>query len=102
MVEGAQESQKEAPSSPLQIDPKWYVWGTTPPGSLILSGRSVQDALRGLLQPAKSDDPRLDFYTMYQKEATEYDKDRIKRHHEDLNATLIFVRCVPFAPATWF
>ena len=31
---------------------------------------------------------------MYKKEATDYDTDFIKRHHEDLNANLIFVRKV--------
>ena len=57
-----------------------------------LSGRSLQDALKVFFQPIKSDDPRVDFYTMYKKEATEYDTDYVKKYDEDLNTTLIFVR----------
>ena len=53
---------------------------------------SIQDALRAFLQPIKSDDPRLDFYTVYKREATEYDTDYVKKYDEDLNTTLIFVR----------
>ena len=49
-------------------------------------------------QPIKNDDPNLDFYTMYKREATEYDADYIAKHNEDLNTTLIFVRfCNPLA-----
>ena len=40
----------------------------------------------------KNDDARLDFYTVYKKEATEYDTDYVKRYDDDLNTTLIFVR----------
>ena len=35
---------------------------------------------------------RLDFYTVYNKEANEYDLDHVKKYDEDLNTTLIFVR----------
>jgi len=42
--------------------------------------------------PIKNDDARLDFYTMYKKEAMEYDTDYVKKYDEDLNTTLIFVR----------
>jgi len=48
--------------------------------------------LRSFLQPIKTDDPRVDFYTMYKREATEYDVDYIEKYDEDLNTTLIFVR----------
>ena len=57
-----------------------------------LTGRSLQDALRTFFQPIKTDDPRVDFYTMYKKESAEYDMDYIKKYDEDLNTTLIFVR----------
>ena len=57
-----------------------------------LIGRSLQEALRSFFQPIKSDDPRLDFYTMYKREAIEYDTDYVKKYDEDLNTTLIFVR----------
>lgn len=36
--------------------------------------------------------PRLDFYTMYKREATEHDMEYVKKYDEDLNTTLIFVR----------
>jgi len=55
-------------------------------------GHSFQDALRSFFQPIKTDDPRVDFYTMYKREATEYDADYVKKYDEDLNTTLIFVR----------
>jgi len=56
---------------------------------------SFQDALRSFFQPIKTDDPRVDFYAMYKREATEYDMDYVKKYDEDLNTTLIFVRCPP-------
>ena len=42
-------------------------------------------------QPIKNEDPHLDFYTMYKREATEYDTEYINKYNEDLNTTLIFV-----------
>ncbi|KAF9780418.1 hypothetical protein BJ322DRAFT_1112420 [Thelephora terrestris] len=63
----------EQESAPLRIDQK-----------------CLQDALRGFFQPIKNEDPRLDFYTMYKREATEYDIDHVKKYDEDLNTTLIF------------
>jgi len=41
------------------------------------------------------EDLRAEFYKHYHKEAEEYDKEFIKRHDEDLNTTLIFVRLEP-------
>lgn len=38
------------------------------------------------------EDFRARFYKYYRKEAEEYDKEFMKRHEEDLNTTLIFVR----------
>jgi len=61
-------------------------------GRRSLNGHSFQDALRTFFQPIKNDDPRLDFYTVYKREATEYDTDYVKKYDEDLNTTLIFVR----------
>ena len=57
-----------------------------------LTPRSIRDALRTYLQPLKNDDPQLDFYTMYKREADEYDNVYIQKYNEDLNTTLIFVR----------
>jgi len=68
---------------------------------VLLTERSLQDALKTFFQPIKTDDPRLDFYTMYKREATEYDTDHVKKYDEDLNTTLIFVRCISSAPAIY-
>lgn len=42
------------------------------------------------LQPIRDDDPKLDFYTMYKREAMEYDSEYMGKHSEDLNTILIF------------
>jgi hypothetical protein len=57
-----------------------------------LTPDSIQEALRMYLQPIKNDDPKLDFYTMYKRETTEYDTEYMQTYDEDLNTTLIFVR----------
>ena len=62
------------------------------PDCFPLTRRSLQDALRTFFQPIKTDDPRVDFYTMYKRESAEYDTDYVKKYDEDLNTTLIFVR----------
>jgi len=99
-MEGAAKDDKEPPL--LKIDPKWYVQYVTLLWSpVLLTRRSLQDALRTFFQPIKTDDPRLDFYTMYKREATEYDTDYVKKYDEDLNTTLIFVRCISSAPAIY-
>ena len=66
------------------------------PRRRLLNECSLQDALRSFFQPIKTGDPRLDFYTMYKREATEYDTDYVKKYDEDLNTTLIFVRPLSF------
>jgi len=60
-----------------------------------IDAKCFQDALRTFFQPLKTDDPRLDFYTVYKREATEHDVDYVKKYDEDLNTTLIFVCCLP-------
>ena len=62
------------------------------PSCCPLTGPSIQAALRAFLQPIKTEDPRVDFYTMYKKESLEYDTEYVKKYEEDLNTTLIFVR----------
>ena len=62
-----------------------------------LTGRSLQDALRDFFRPIKTDDPRVEFYTVYKREATKYDTDYVNGYNEDLNTTLIFVRRSSFA-----
>lgn len=52
---------------------------------------SVQEALGAFFQPIKQNDPKLDFYTVYKREATEHDSEFIDKYNEDLNTTLIFV-----------
>jgi hypothetical protein len=64
-----------------------------------LTPDSIQEALRMYLQPIKSNDPGLDFYTMYKRETMEYDIEYMQKYNEDLNTTLIFVRfCAPTTP----
>jgi len=53
---------------------------------------SIQEALRMYFQPTKNDDPQLGFYTMYKRETVEYDTEYMRKHNEDLNTTLVFVR----------
>ena len=61
-----------------------------------LTSYSIREALRTYLPPIKSDDPQIDFYTMYKRETMEYDTEYMKKYDEDLNTTLIFVRCHHF------
>jgi len=71
-MEGTNErenSKNERESPPLRIYPKWCVLLDI--SLALLTG--FQDALRTFFQPIKTDDARLDFYTMYKKEAMEYD-----------------------------
>ena len=42
-------------------------------------------------QPIENEDPHLDFYTIYNREATECDTEYMKKHNEDLNTSFIFV-----------
>ena len=67
----------------------------------VLNRPSIKDALRAFLPPIKNDDARLDFYTIYKKEATEYDVNYVRKYDEDLNTTLIFVRRLPLALAAY-
>ena len=57
-----------------------------------LTPDSIQEALRMYFQPIKTNDPKLDFYTMYKRETMEYDTEYMQKYNEDLNTTLIFVR----------
>ena len=59
----------------------------------LIPAHSIQEALRIYFQPIKHDDPKLDFYTMYKRETMEYDTQYMEKYNEDLNTTLIFVRC---------
>jgi hypothetical protein len=88
----------EENAKPVNIDPRWYVPGSE---SIVrideLTLYSIQEALRMYLQPMKTNDPKLDFYTMYKRETMEYDTEYMQKYNEDLNTTLIFVRFrVPF------
>ena len=49
------------------------------------------------LQPIKSDDPQLNFYTMYKRETVQYDTEYMQKYNEDPNTSLIFVRPPPSA-----
>ena len=56
--------------------------------------RKDQDALRTSSHPIGNSDPRLEFYKVYNKEATERDTEYVRKYNEDLNTALIFVRGV--------
>jgi len=79
---------------PVNVDPRWCVleFNQKIQGPTKLVRDRIQEALRMYLQPIKSDDPQLDFYTMYKRETVEYDTEYMQKHNEDLNTTLIFVR----------
>ena len=57
-----------------------------------LTANSIQEALRMYFQPIKNEDPRLDFYAAYKREATGYDTEYTEKYNNELNITLIFVR----------
>ena len=67
----------------------------------LLNGRSFRDALRSFFPPIRNEDPRLDFYTIYKREVTQYDAEYVKKYDDDLNTTLIFVRPLPFVFSTF-
>ena len=92
MKDGEKSEDGEKESPPLQIDPKWYATPFPRPEYSPLTRRSLQDALRTFFQPIKTEDPRVDFYTVYKREAAEHDAEYVKKYDEDLNTTLIFVR----------
>jgi hypothetical protein len=66
-----------------------------------LTPDSIQEALRMYFQPIKNDDTKLDFYTMYKRETTEYDTEYMQKYNEDLNTTLVFVRSCVTLITTW-
>ena len=91
-MESAKKGENAKGSTALRIDPEWYVSRMSHRSHRSSPSKSFRDALRTFFQPAKIDDPRLDFYTVYKREANEYDTDYVKKYDDDLNTTLIFVR----------
>ena len=67
-----------------------------------LTTNSIQEALRIYFQPIKNDDPHLDFYNTYKREATEYDTEYMKKYNEDLNTTLIFECSAILRTLVWY
>ena len=65
---------------PVSIDTRWCVLQSTPRAGE-LTPDSIQEALRMYLQPIKNDDPKLDFYTMYKRETTEYDTEYMQNYN---------------------
>lgn len=63
-----------------------------------LNEYSARDILKTFFKPLKTEDALFDFYTAYNKEASEFDIEYVKKYDEDLNTTLIFVRHLPYAP----
>jgi hypothetical protein len=58
-------------------------------GRWMLNGHSPLGASS---QPIKNDDARLEFYEMYEKEATQYDMEFFKYCNELFSSTMTFVR----------
>ena len=52
---------------------------------------SLHSALKGFLDPLRSNDLRTDFFAMYRRESDEFDQDYTGKYNEDLNTSLIFV-----------
>ena len=74
--------------------PKWYATPFPRPDCFPLTGRSLHNALRTFFQPVKTDDPRVNFYTVYKGESAGHDTEYVKKY-EDLNTTLTFMRRSP-------
>lgn len=54
----------------------------------------LRKALTSALKAASAEqepDPRTHFHEQFRKEAAEYDRDFLKKYHDDLNTALIFV-----------
>ena len=94
IMEGEGEKNK-GESLPLQIDPNRYVqhamffWSLNPDDG-------IPNAFRVIHQSTENDKVRLDFYTIYEKEASRYDRDLVNKCNEELSTTLIFVRSLDF------
>ena len=54
---------------------------------MLIAHRKKQDV------DSPGEDLRTKFYERYRKEADEYDKEFMKKYEDDLDTTLIFVRC---------
>ena len=55
----------------------------------MLTGLSLRGAS---FQPTKTDNPRANFYRVYEREAREYDAQYVRKFDEDLGAISVFVR----------
>jgi len=53
--------------------------------------RSLHSALKEFFNPLRTNDSRADFFTVYRKESSDFDRDYAGRYDGDLNTTLIFV-----------
>jgi hypothetical protein len=81
---------------PANIDPSMVRLGHA--SSIVISKLTPAASKRpcACTSNRSRNDPKLDFYTMYKQETTEYDTEHMRKHNEDLNTTLIFVSfCVP-------
>ena len=58
-------------------------------GRWLLTGRSSQDAS---FRSTKTNNPRTNFYRIYEREASKYDTEYVRKFDQDLNTTSIFVR----------
>jgi len=68
--------------------------------SMITLHHSLYSPLKEFFAPLRTSDSRTDFYTMYHNESGEFDRDCARELDEDLNASLVFVSRLVFAPDT--
>jgi len=52
---------------------------------------SLHSTLKEFFNPLRAGDPGADFFAMYRKESSDFDRDYVGKYDEDLNTTLIFV-----------
>ena len=52
---------------------------------------SLHSALKEFFEPLRTNDPRTDFFAVYQKISAEFDRGYENKYDEDLNTSLIFV-----------
>jgi len=59
--------------------------------STITFRHSLHSTLKEFFNPLRAGDPGADFFAVYRKESSDFDRDYAGRYDGDLNTTLIFV-----------
>ena len=56
--------------------------------------QSLHSALKEFFEPLRTNNPRADFFAVYRKESSDFDRENAKKYDEDLNTSLIFVSSI--------